>query len=334
MSPLVLWVGALIHVCLVLYTLLGGADLGAGFWDLAATGPRADDQRRLIERSLQGTWELNHLMLAALVGLLFFGFPAAYYAIGTALFLPLALGLLAFVVRGTAFVFRRFDAGLANSWSVWSRIFGLSSAVAPFALGVCLGATASGRIRHGLDAPRPTLTDAWLLPFPLATGLLVLSVCAFLSAAYLTMEADDDALREAFRRRALAAAVAVTISAWLTFFTAWTGAPHLVDGLWRSWWAMPFQLATSGIGVALLAALVRRRYALARALAVVQVAALVSGFNAAQLPYLVPPDLTLASAAASDDVLRAVAIVLTTVLALLGPAYAWLLGALTAARDG
>jgi cytochrome d ubiquinol oxidase subunit II len=273
-------------------------------------------------------------MLVALVGLLFFGFPAAYFAIGTALFVPLAVMLVALVARGTAFVFRSLDAGMAQSWMMWSRIFGLSSALAPFALGVCLAATASGRIRHGLDAPRPTLTGAWLLPFPLATGLLVLSVCAFLSAAYLTMEADEDALREDFRWRALAASAAVTTTAWLTFFTAWTGAPHLIDGLWRSWWAAPFQLATSAIGVVLIAALVRRRYAVARALAVVQVIALVSGFNAAQLPYLVPPDLTLASAAASDDVLTAVAIVLTGVLALLGPAYAWLLGALTAARDG
>ena len=53
----------------------------------------------------------------------------------------------------------------------------------------------------------------WLAPFPFAVGFFALAQFAFLAAVYLTVEARDEALREDFRLRALASAVAVGVMA-------------------------------------------------------------------------------------------------------------------------
>src|ERR1700747_2172460 len=42
---------------LVIYSLLGGADYGAGFWDLICSGPRQRGKRDLISRAIQPVWE-------------------------------------------------------------------------------------------------------------------------------------------------------------------------------------------------------------------------------------------------------------------------------------
>src|SRR5207248_11795483 len=40
-------------------SLLGGADFGGGVWELFATGPRAEKQRKLIEKAIAPVWEAN-----------------------------------------------------------------------------------------------------------------------------------------------------------------------------------------------------------------------------------------------------------------------------------
>jgi cytochrome d ubiquinol oxidase subunit II len=314
-----LYIAALILASLVLYTLLGGADFGGGVWDLLATGPRADDQRRVIAHAIGPVWEANHVWLIAVIVLLFACFPEAYATIATALHLPLSLMLFGIVVRGVSFVFRSYDGG---HWRGWSRLFAGASALTPYMLGVCLGASASGRIRVG---SAPDLLSAWWAPFPLVTGAFVVAVFAFLAAVYLTLETDDVALQDAFRARALGTAALVTALAWLTFAAMRTGAPHLAAALWTSWWALPFQLTTGALGAGLLAALWGRRYAWARALAMVQATGLVCGFGAAQFPYLVTPDVRFDNAAAPAVVLVTVGVAMTVGLVLLAPAYAWLM---------
>ena len=90
----------LIGLLLVAWCLTGGADLGAGVWDLLARGPRAADQRRLIEHAIAPIWEANHIWLILVVVLLFSVFPTAFAAVGTALHIPLTIALLGIVLRG------------------------------------------------------------------------------------------------------------------------------------------------------------------------------------------------------------------------------------------
>ncbi|HEU5447784.1 MAG TPA: cytochrome d ubiquinol oxidase subunit II, partial [Acidimicrobiia bacterium] len=119
---------ALTWVGVTAYALTGGADFGAGFWDLVAGGPqRGSAQRKLIEHAIGPVWEANHVWLIFLIVLLFTCFPAAYAAASIALFWPLHLVLIGIVLRGTAYVFRAYgwtDAGIQRAWS---RVFGAAS---------------------------------------------------------------------------------------------------------------------------------------------------------------------------------------------------------------
>ena len=48
---------------LTLYTVLGGADFGAGFWQLlAGKGKQADEVRDEAHRAMAPVWEANHVL--------------------------------------------------------------------------------------------------------------------------------------------------------------------------------------------------------------------------------------------------------------------------------
>ena len=213
--------GGAILAALVLYALLGGADYGGGIWDLFAGGPRKEEQRALVEHAIGPIWEANHVWLILVVVLLFSAFPSAFAAISIALFVPLVLLLLGIVLRGAAFTFRTYVKPGDRAQERWGVVFSVSSVLAPLVLGTVVGALASGRLRMAARGAEPW---AWLAPFPLSVGLFAAALFAFLAATYLAVEADG-ALRDDFRRRAIAAGIAVFAGAVLSGALAWRGAP-------------------------------------------------------------------------------------------------------------
>ncbi len=286
--------GGVMLAALILYALLGGADFGGGIWDLLAAGPRKAAQRTLIERAIGPIWEANHVWLILVVVVLFSAFPAAFAAVSIALFVPLVLLLLGIVLRGAAFTFRTYEKPGDRVQEGWGLVFSASSALAPVVLGTIVGALASGRLRVAADGAEPW---AWVAPFPLSVGLFAAALFAFLAATYLAVEAEG-ALREDFRRRALGAGVAVVLCAALSGALSWREAPLIFEGLVQRGWSLPFHVATGAAAGAALASLLLGRVRAARAAAVAQVALIVIGWGASQYPYLVVPDLTLASASA------------------------------------
>ena len=82
------------------------------------------------------------------------------------------------------------------------------------------------------------------------------------------------------------------------------------QGLVSSQWGLPFQLLTGVVATAALAALLGRRYALARVAVMLQVSLVLWGWAWSQYPYVVPPDLDVASAAAPLATLRLVIVAL------------------------
>lgn len=293
------------------YVLLGGADFGGGVWDLLARGPRAARQRELVAHAIGPVWEANHVWLILAIVLLFTCFPAAFARISIALHVPLAVMLVGVVVRGSAFTFRSSGVGDAAFERRWGRAFAGASLLTPVLLGVTLGAIASGRVREPGAGSRTFLADyvsPWLTPFGVAVGLLTLACFAYLAAVYLVLEAEDQDLREDFRHRAMRSGIAVLAAAVLALGLAGTGAPRLVDGLVRSPWAIPHVAITAFTATAAFAGLWRRRYGLARVAAAAEVSLLVWGWARAQYPYIVPPDLTVAGAAAPPITLRLVLI--------------------------
>jgi cytochrome d ubiquinol oxidase subunit II len=290
--------GASILLALVFYALLGGADFGGGIWDLLAAGPRRDAQRALVERAIGPIWEANHVWLILVVVVLFTAFPPAFAAISIALFVPLVLLLLGIVFRGAAFTFRTYEFRADRAQARWGLVFSASSALAPLVLGVAVGALASGRLAGAGAGTRPF---AWVAPFPLSVGAFAAALFAYLAAAYLAVEADG-ALRDDFRRRAIGAGVAVFLCALLSGALSAREAPLVFDGLTRRWWSLPFHAATGAAAVAAFALLLLGRVRAARAAAATQVALIVVGWGASQYPYLVVPEITLASASAPRGV--------------------------------
>ena len=105
-TAVVLWLG------LTAYAVFGGADFGAGFWDLAAGGARRGAApRALIADAIGPVWEANHTWLIFDLVILWTAFPPAFAAIMSTLFVPLTLAALGIVLRGAAFAFRPVATG-------------------------------------------------------------------------------------------------------------------------------------------------------------------------------------------------------------------------------
>jgi len=230
--------------------------------------------------------------------LLFTCFPPAFAAVSTALHIPLTLMLIGVVLRGSAFTFRTYDSRADGVQRRWSRVFAVSSTVTPVLLGVVLGAVSGGGIRLEGGRVATGFVRPWLAPFPFAVGLFALALFAFLAAVYLTVEAEEEALREDFRRRSLAAAAAVGVTALCALLLAVGAAPALGRALTSSAWSAPLHAATAAAAVTAIWALWTRRYRVARAAAAAQVALIIVGWGLAQFPALVRPDLTVHNSAA------------------------------------
>ncbi|MGH7538990.1 MAG: cytochrome d ubiquinol oxidase subunit II [Gemmatimonadales bacterium] len=321
-----LLVAGIIVLALNAYVLLGGADFGGGVWDLLSRGPRRSAQRDLVAHAIGPVWEANHVWLILVIVLLFTCFPAAFARLAVTLNLPLSGVLVGIVLRGSAFAFRGYGGDRDAVQRRWGRVFAVASLITPVLLGVALGAVASGAVgkpHAGAGGFAQLYIEPWLTPFAFAVGLFTLACFAFLAAVYLTLEARDKALQEDFRARALGAGVAVFVTAALALVLSRPGAPLMRHGLVSSGWALPFQLVTAGAAITALGALWVRRYGLARIAAATQVSLILWGWALSQLPFVIPPDLTIADAAAPAITLKLVlgALVLGAVVLLPSLAY-------------
>jgi cytochrome d ubiquinol oxidase subunit II len=323
--PLADTLAGILALSLNAYVLLGGADFGGGVWDMLATGPRRARQREVIAHAIGPIWEANHVWLILAVVLAFTCFSPMFARIMTVLHIPVSLMLVGIVLRGSAFTFRTYDDEHDAAQRRWGRIFSSASVLTPMLLGVCIGAVASGRVvaptRGGFGE---RFVEPWLTPFAFAVGLLTLALFAFLAAVFLTMETRDRELVEDFRRRALGAGVAVFLASGAVLRLSVEASPLLSRGLMASSWALPLHLATAVSAIAVFAALWSRRYRAARVLGGLQVSCIFWGWVVSQYPYLVPPDLTIASAAAPEITLRLTLLVLGLGTLVLAPSLVYL----------
>jgi cytochrome d ubiquinol oxidase subunit II len=261
-------IGAIMVAALIVYALMGGADYGGGMWDLLASGPRAKRQRQAIVEAIAPIWEANHVWLILVIVLLFSGFPRAFSAIMIALHIPITAMLIGIVLRGSAFVFRKYDSTEDAVQRRWSTIFGIASFFTPFFQGLTLGALTTGNIHLVGDQVTTGFFAGWLTPFALTCGLFALALFAFLAATYMTVAVQSQPdLQDDFRRRAIWAQTALIPLAIIVFATSKYGAPLMFHGL-TNWWA-PVLLGWTGLSAIVAAfGLWSRRFNLARTAAV------------------------------------------------------------------
>ena len=297
-----LLLAGIILISLTFYVLFGGADYGAGVWSLLAGGPRALAQREAIAKAIGPIWEANHVWLILVVTILFTAFPKAFALISTQLHIPLSFMLIGIVLRGSAFAFRSNDVAPravseAGAQKFWERIFAVSSVFTPVMLGTTIGAVASGRLTGHGDTFREAFVRPWATPFCFTVGLLALALFAFLAAVYLLLEAEEDALREDFRQRALWAGGIAVLFAMAVFLLSNSAAPHIRNHLSRTTWGA-ITMGLAGVSAfAALTSLWRRMYRMAFVCTVSEVIFIVWGWGLAQYPYLVIPSIAITDSA-------------------------------------
>jgi cytochrome d ubiquinol oxidase subunit II len=311
-----LWLGV------VAYVLFGGADFGAGIWDLlSGPGDRGRRRRELIEHVIGPIWEANHVWLIFAIVIGWTAFPQAFASAAATLIIPLTLAAVGIIFRGSAFAFRK-SLPVGRGQHLFGVVFAASSLLTPFFLGTVAGALASGRIPYGGYGDYLT---SWANPTSLFAGLLAVLICAYLAAAYLTgdaLRAGAVDLAEDFRRRALIVGVATGTLAVGGLAVISRDANRLFIGLTGV--ALPVAVASVIAGIVGLGLLYARRYTAVRVSAAAAVATLLLAWAAAQYPYILRPGITIEQAAAGDAVLAAVLISLAVGAVLLVPSLVWL----------
>jgi cytochrome bd ubiquinol oxidase subunit II len=296
-----------ILIGLVLYVVLGGADFGAGFWQLAAgRGEHAERLREHAHHSMGPVWEANHVWLIFILTVMWTSYPVAFGSIASTLTVPLFLAVIGIIFRGAAYALR-FGASGPRELRVIETVSGVSSILTPFSLGTVAGAIAARRVPVG-NAAGP-LFSSWLNPTGVVIGLLAVAVSAYMAAVFLTADAarrGHPGLERQLRRRGLASGVAAGAVAVVGLIVVSADDQPLWHGL-TSGAGLVVVIVSALAGLTTLGLLIRRHYEASRYTAALAVAAVIAGWAIAQEPVLLP-GLTVAQAAAPHDVLVVVTV--------------------------
>ena len=295
----------ILFAAITTYAVFGGADFGAGFWDLVAGGTkRGERPREVIDHAIAPVWEANHVWLIFVFVLLWTCFPEAYASITLTLFVPLTLAALGIVLRGASFAFRKAVFRTRDR-----RNFGAA-----------VGGIASGRVPAGGEAGDPW--DSWVNPTSVLGGVLAVCLTAYLAAFFLVRDADrlaDEAMVAYFRRRATGAGVAAGVVAIAGIFVLANDAEYLFDGLTSQ--ALPLVILSAICGLGALVLVTRGVRRGARLTAVGAVVGVLLAWGVAQWDYLLPESLTVSAAAAPSGTITAVLIATALAAVLIVPAF-------------
>ena len=322
---------ALLVVSLTAYAVLGGADFGAGFWDLTAgSAERGARVRGMVKRSMGPVWEANHVWLIVILVVMWTCFPPAFGAIMETLYIPIFLAGVGIILRGGAFALRG-EAGTIAEARALGGVFALSSVITPFFFGAALGAVAAGEVPVG-GARRSR--SSWTGPVSIFAGVAAVASGAFMAAVFMAGDSERAGFPDlvaAFRKRALGAGVVAGGLAIGGLLVVNADEERLFDGL------------TSGLGLvaviaSAIAGLVDARRSSRRTLgpralsASIAVGAMIVGLVVAQRPDFLPGQLTFEDAAAGDPTLLATLISLVIGLLVILPSLALLFRLMLAGR--
>jgi cytochrome d ubiquinol oxidase subunit II len=293
---------------LVAYTVLAGADFGAGLWTLLAGGGRAGRAatRDHARHAMGPVWEANHVWLIFVLVVFWTAYPVAFGSITSTMSIPLFIAAVGIILRGASYALRgQLEA--ARGQHPVENLFALSSILTPFALGTVVGGIASGRVPVGNAAGDPI--TSWLNPTSVVLGVLAVAISGYLAAVYLAADAHrlgERTLEQDFRARALISGLCAGALALAGLLVVRSDAPALFRGL-----TSDGGLATVGVsaaaGLMTLFLVWRNKFGPARASAALAVAAIVAGWALTQRPRFLP-GLTIDQAAASRSTLLALII--------------------------
>jgi cytochrome d ubiquinol oxidase subunit II len=285
---------SIIVLCLVMYVVLDGYDLGIGINLLFERDPR---KRREMVELVATAWDGNESWIILLGVSLWAGFPAAFGVILPYVYIPMIVTLFALVVRGVSVESISGASSLRTPW--WMGLFTAGSLIAAFGQGLVIGALMED-VRTVDGAYAGSAMD-FLTPFSVLTGLALVLLYATLGAAFVRLKGEG-AIRDINARRGrVLLGFAITVSVITALSINATGAPLTLD--------TPLKLTLFIIlaSVAALAAIIAfvvfprpdrkpSRESLPFAAVTTATVAGLLAFVVGRYPVLVPPDLTVQSA--------------------------------------
>ena len=158
----------IVLVGLILYTVLAGADFGAGFWQLiAGGGERGRQIRDHAHHANAPVWEANHVWLILVITVLWTGYPTVFGSVFSTLAIPIFIAAIGIVFRGLAYTLQNATMEPRQRRLI-DMTFAVSSIITPYMLGTVIGAIASGRVPVGNAAG--DLVTSWVNPTSILPG--------------------------------------------------------------------------------------------------------------------------------------------------------------------
>ena len=301
---------AVMGLCMLIYVVLDGYDLGVGLLLPLV----ADEDKDVMISSIGPFWDANETWLVLGIGVLLVAFPRAHGVVLSALYLPTLAMLVGLIIRGVSFDFRvkARDAHKAR----WNRLFFAGSLLTAVAQGWMLGSYVLG-FNASLGG----------VLFSAAIALTLPAVYILLGCGWLIMKTEGplQARAAVWARRALwPMALALALISVAT--------PLMSRSVFDKWFTMPEFFLLLPIPIACLLGFWAIQHVLSRpriiaagygwaafATTVAIVVLAFFGLAYSIYPYIVIDQMTLWQAAASVDALivmgMGVAVVLPVIIA-------------------
>jgi cytochrome d ubiquinol oxidase subunit II len=285
----------LMALAILAYVILDGFDLGVGI--LLPLAQR--EEQDLMVASIGPFWDANETWLVLGVGILLVAFPHAHGIVLSSLYLPVALMLIALILRGVAFEFRVKASGWHQA--AWNRLFFVGSFVAAVAQGMMLAGVVTGFERGAL-----------YVAFGLLVGAGLAGGYALLGATWLVIKTEGELQQRAIRWAGYAVIFTALGVAAISLATPF--ASSTIMDKWFSWprllWLSPLPLLSAAAMVGILVSLSRLRRGASRrewlpfVLAVWIFVFAFAGLAYSLYPYLVLDRMTFREAAAATASLK------------------------------
>src|SRR6202035_1266001 len=129
-----------------LYTVLAGADFGAGMWQLpSGSGERGERIRHHCPPSMGPVWGANHVWLIFVLTVTWTAYPVFFGSVASTLSVALFIAALGIILRGASYALRSAADGTRGVRAI-DGMFAVASLVTPFALGAAAGGIAAERV--------------------------------------------------------------------------------------------------------------------------------------------------------------------------------------------
>jgi cytochrome d ubiquinol oxidase subunit II len=290
----VIW-ALIIGLAVAMYVVLDGFDLGIG---ILFPFFRKEAERDLMMSSIAPFWDGNETWLVLGGAGLMAAFPTAYAVIMPALYLPVIVMLLSLIFRGVSFEFRSHAKPHHGKWDI---AFAAGSTLAAFCQGLVLGGLLQEiHVENGQFAGG--VLD-WLTPFSLMCGLAVVVGYALLGSTWLIMKTEGPVAQ---RARKIGVTLLLAVLGFILLVSIWT--PLRIPRIAERWFSFPNFYLLSPVPLATLLLAwscwrgirhggIIQPFASAVGLFLLAYAGLVIS----NVPYLVPPAITIWQAAADPS---------------------------------